>query len=250
MAFHRFVPVMAAWLLVCASRADAVETVVLTGHPNWPPFSSEDGERIVGIGAELAEIVFRDLGFQTQARPSGNWKRVQAQTEAGAADVIVAAYRTAERERYLVYPAQPYMEDVNVIWVARGKEFPFRQWDDLVGRKGTAMLGESYGQKFDNFIRDKLDIEWSSTPSQSLRKLSIGRAAYYPFSLHGGRIQVRQLGFGGRISHLPLPISSEHIYIAISKKSRYLKYLPKIEAALAARRADGTVARLIRKYSP
>lgn len=250
MPLFRVAPVLAAWLLASAPNACAADTVAVTGHPNWPPFSWQSGDRIVGIGPELTEIVLRDLGLHGQAKPSGNWKRVQAQAEAGSADVIVAAYRTAERERYLAYPAKPYIEDVNVIWVAKGKEFPFNTWDDLVGRKGTAMLGESYGQDFDHFIRDKLDIDWSSTPMQCLSKLAIGRAAYYPFSLHGGRIQVKQFGFGERVTHLPLPISTEYIYIAVSKKSRFITYLPRIEAALAARRADGTVARLIRKYSP
>jgi polar amino acid transport system substrate-binding protein len=118
------------------------------------------------------------------------------------------------------------MEDVNVLWVARGKEFPFQQWGDLVGKKGTALLGESYGQG-----------------------LAMGRSDYYPFSLHGGMIQIKQMDLESRITYLEKPISAESIYIAISKKSKFLPYLPRIEAAIQARRADGTVDRLIRKHT-
>ena len=237
------------WATVLPAPA-AERVVTVTGHPNWPPFSWQSGERIVGIGADLAALVFKDIGFEVVSVSSGNWKRAQAQVEFGAADVLVAAYRTQDRQRYLAYPETPFMAAVNVVWVRAGKQFPFRQWDDLVGRRGTAMLGESYGQAFDTFITHRLNMEWVSTPSQSLQKLAMGRVDYYPFSLHGGKIQVKQFGFSGRIVNLPHPISTENIYLAISKKSKYAAYLPQIEAAIAARRTDGSIERLIRKHSP
>jgi polar amino acid transport system substrate-binding protein len=236
-------------LLALGIPAGATDVVKITGHPNWPPFSWQDGDKIVGIGAELAKIVFKDVGLTALSEPSGNWKRAQAQVEFGAVDVLVAAYKTRERSAYMAYPATPFMEDVNVLWVVRGNEFPFREWGDLVGKKGTAMLGESYGQGFDDYIKAHLQIDWVSTPTQSLQKLAMGRADYYPFSLHGGMIQIKQMDLESRITYLEKPISAENIYIAISKKSMFLSYLPRIEAAIKARRADGTVDRLIRKHT-
>ncbi len=251
MPLIRVLRAMFVCCLLAAAGARAQEgPVKVTGHPNWPPFSWQEGDRIAGIGPDLAAIIFKDLGLAIESASSGNWKRAQAQAAVGEVDVLVAAYRTAERERSLAYPATPYMADVNVVWVRRGKEFPFRQWEDLIGKHGTAMLGESYGQAFDAFIRDRLQMEWVSTPTQNLSKLAMGRVDYYPFSLHGGKIQVSQLGFSDRITHLPQAISTENVYFAVSRKSRFLKYLPQIEAAVAARRADGTVERLIRKHMP
>jgi polar amino acid transport system substrate-binding protein len=239
-----------AMLAPGAAHAAEREVVTITGHPNWPPFSYQQQGRIEGIGAELATIVLKDIGFEVQSQTSGNWKRAQAQAEAGAVDVIVGAYKTSERLAYLAYTTTPYMDDVNVLWVARGATFQFRQWEDLIGKRGTAMLGESYGERFDGFIKDKLQMEWVSTPAQSLQKLVLGRADYYPFSLYGGKVQVKELGFSGRVEHLPQPLSTESIYICVSKKSKFASYLPQIEAAVAKRRADGTVERLVRKYSP
>lgn len=236
-------------LIALADSARAVDVVKITGHPNWPPFSWQDGDKIVGIGAELAEIVFKDVGLTVLSVPSGNWKRAQAQVEFGAVDVLMAAYKTKERTAYAAYPGTPFMEDVNVLWVARGKEFAFREWGDLKDKKGTAMLGESYGQGFDDYIKAHLQIDWVSTPTQSLQKLTLGRADYYPFSLHAGMIQIKQMDLESRITYLEKPISAENIYIAISKKSKFLSYLPRIEAAIRARRADGTVDRLIRKHT-
>jgi polar amino acid transport system substrate-binding protein len=237
-----------AFACFLAGGAQAQAVAKATGHPNWPPFSWQAGDKIIGIGPELTELVLNELGLKVDFTARGNWKRAQSQAEHGAVDLIVAAYKTAERERYLAYPSAPFMDDPNVIWVARGKAFPFRQWDDLIGRTGTAMLGESYGEAFDRFIRDKLTMEWVSTPSQSLGKLELGRADFYPFSLYGGQIQVRQLGFEGKIEHLPEKISTEGTYIAISRKSALVKYLPQIEAITARLRSDGTIERLVKKY--
>ncbi|MES2296568.1 MAG: transporter substrate-binding domain-containing protein [Pseudomonadota bacterium] len=238
-----------AFMLAAGACAGAEPDLAkATGHPNWPPFSWQNGNKIVGIGPELLDIIFHELGIGVDCSAAGNWKRAQAQAKVGAVDIIVAAYLTEERNQYLAYPAQPFMNDANVVWVARERPFPFHKWEDLIGRSGTAMLGESYGEKFDRFIKDSLHIEWVSAPTQSLRMLDAGRVSYYPFSLYGGQIQVQQMGLAGRIVNLPDVISTEGTYIAISRKSRFLKYLPQIEAAMARLRADGTVERLTKKY--
>jgi polar amino acid transport system substrate-binding protein len=59
---------------------------------------------------------------------------------------------------------------------------------------------------------------------------------------------VRQFGFDGKIEHLPEVLSTEGTYIAISRKSRLIKHMPQIEAAIAKMRADGTIDRLVKKY--
>ncbi len=241
-------PLFLAFLLLVTPCAQAQTTVRATGHPNWPPFSWQQGDKIIGIGAELTELIFKDLGISVAFTARGNWKRAQSQVEHGEVDILVAAYKTAERSKVMVYTAKPFMEDANVLWVAKGKAFPFRQWSDLIGKTGTAMLGESYGEAFDSYIKEKLQVDWVNTPAQSLGKLELGRADYFPFSLYAGQIVVRQLGFEGKVDNLPEVISTEGTYIAISRKSRLDKYLPQIEATIARLRADGTIDRLIKKY--
>jgi polar amino acid transport system substrate-binding protein len=241
-------PLLFALLCFATGSLQAQTVVRATGHPNWPPFSWQQGDRIIGIGTELTEIVFKELGMTVSSTALGNWKRAQWQVEHGKADVIVAAYLTTERNKFMLYPAQPYMNDANVLWVAKDNVFTFRQWSDLIGRTGTAMLGESYGEGFDLYIKEKLKIDWVNTPAQSLGKLELGRADYYPFSLYGGQIQVRQLGFEDKITYLPNVLSTEGTYIAISRKSQLIKHLPQIEAIIARLRADGTVDRLVKKY--
>jgi polar amino acid transport system substrate-binding protein len=222
--------------------------IVATGHPNWPPFSWQQGNVITGAGAEVTQLVMRELGLSVTFRAVGNWKRAQAEVEAGNVDLLVAAYQTSARRQYMQFNMTPFADDANVVWVAKGRAFPFKKWEDLIGRNGTAMLGESYGQDFDTFIEQKLKVERVNTPQQNLQKLVMGRADYYPFSRYGGQIQVSQLGFDGQVEHLPGLISTEGVYLGISRKSALIAHMPKIEAIIARLRQDGTLDQIIRKH--
>lgn len=228
--------------------AQAQQLVKISGHPDWPPFSWQSGDKMVGIGAELAEIVCKDLGLTAQVAPAGNWKRVQSDAADGTLDMIAGIYVTDERKGYLDYPPTPFTDDLNVVWVVKSRAFPFNSWNDLIGKRGTAMLGDSYGEKFDQFMKDKLTVDRVSTPDLNFKKLVAGRADFYPFSLYGGQIQAKQLGFDDKVESLPNPLSKEGAYLAISKKSPIVKYLPQIDADIKKRVADGTVDKLVKKY--
>lgn len=235
-------------LLLQPPPAMAQERYIASGHPDWPPYSWQQGDRITGVGAELAERIFSELGIALEFKTQGNWKRTQAEAEHGKVDVIVAAYRTADRLRYLDYHATPFTDDANVVWVARGREFPYAGWDDLIGRHGTAMLGESYGERFDRFIADRLTVSRVSSALLNWKKLQAGHADYFPFSQYGGEIQVRRFGYQDKVVRLPGAIGTEGVYIAIARKSPLIRYLPQLEQAVRQRRADGTVERLLRTY--
>jgi polar amino acid transport system substrate-binding protein len=238
---------LASLLSPAGARAPGA-TVVATGHPNWPPFSWQQGNVITGAGAEVTQIVMRELGLPVVFRPVGNWKRAQAEVEAGNVDLLVAAYQTSARRQYMQFNMTPFADDANVVWVAKGRAFTFKRWEDLIGRNGTAMLGESYGQDFDTFIEQKLKIERVNTPQQNLQKLVMGRAEFYPFSRYGGQIQVTQLGFDGQVEQLPGVISTEGVYLGISRKSPLVAQLPKIESIIARMRQDGTLEQIVRKH--
>jgi len=236
------------FLAVLPPPAVAQQRHIASGHPDWPPYSWQQDDRITGAGAALAELIFRDLGVTLDFKTQGNWKRTQAEAEHGKVDVIVAAYRTVDRLRYLGYHATSFAEDANVVWVARGREFPYAGWDDLIGRHGTAMLGESYGEQFDRFIAERLTVSRVSSALLNWKKLEAGHADYYPFSLYGGEIQLRRFGYLDKVVRLPGVVATEGVYIAIARKSPLIRYLPQLEQAVRQRRADGTVERLLRTY--
>ena len=99
----------------------------------------------------------------------GSWEEAQAAARDGQADLIFGIYYNDARAGYLDYVQPAFMYDDVAIFVAKGKDFPFKEQNDLIGKKGvTNEEGESYGDEFDAFMKDKLDVTRTDGISESL----------------------------------------------------------------------------------
>src|SRR4051812_44014676 len=78
-------------------------TIVASGHPEWPPIMARSGSVIDGAGPALVKKIFDDLGVAVEFPYTGTWDEVQAKARTGEVDILVAAYKTTEREGYMVY---------------------------------------------------------------------------------------------------------------------------------------------------
>ncbi len=170
------------WMLsfFCAGTSYSMDTLIASGHPDFPPSMWRENEKIIGVGAEIACMIFTDLGIETEVKYTGNWKRVQRNAQEGEIDVIIAAYRTESREKYLHYFSIPLMYSSAHVWVWKGKGFLFNSWNDLVGKTGVAVIGASFGMKFDNIIAKHLDIRRVANHIQCFKLLESGRVDYFP----------------------------------------------------------------------
>jgi len=221
--------------------------IVASGHPEWPPIMFQSGATIDGAGAALVKKIFADLGVAVDVPYTGTWDEVQAKARSGDVDVLVAAYKTTEREGYMVYSV-PYTTDPVAIFVAKGKAFSFDNWDVLVGKKGIAMVGDSYGQAFDDFAASRLALTRVTTSAQAFTMVSSGQGDYLLYSLYAGDDYLKKTGGASQFESLPKFVNEENFYITISKKSPYVTYLPLLNEQLAKYKADGTIAALIAQY--
>jgi len=221
--------------------------VIASGHPEWQPIMYKDGDRIAGAGPALVEKIFSDAGVKTTFPYTGAWDEVQAKAKSGQVDVLVAAYKTTEREGYMVY-SDPYTTDPVALFVKAGSKLSFTKWEDLIGKKGIGTVGDSYGQKFDDFIKAKLNVERVATSQEAFAKLTSGQADYFVYSLYAGEKEIKRQGLQGKVDILPNYVAEENFYITISKKSPFVKYLPQVNAGIAKYKADGTIAQLIEQY--
>ncbi len=87
-----------------------------------------------------------------------------------------------------VYPNFPFTISYSVIWVPNGKTFPVDKRDDLIDKNGIALLGESYGNAFDKFIKENLTMQRVSKVKQVFKMLEQGRGDYFPMNLAAGKI--------------------------------------------------------------
>ncbi len=226
----------------------ALESVKISGHPEWPPIMYRSGAVIDGAGAALAGRIFADLDLRTTFPYSGTWDEVQAKARSGEVDVLVAAYKTTDRLTYMLY-SDPYTTDPVALFVAKGKPFPFDTWNVLVGKKGVAMIGDSYGQQFDDFAAASLQLIRATTAAQAFNLVATGQADYFIYSLYAGNDQLKKTGETSKFESLPKFVAEEPFYITISKKSPFVIYLDQINKAIAKYKADGTVNALIAQYS-
>jgi polar amino acid transport system substrate-binding protein len=247
---------LAAALLVCLAACQssssptspgAAHRLTVSGHPEWPPVMFRSGAAIDGAGPALVRKIFADLKISAAFEYQGAWDEVQAKARTGAVDVLVAAYKTTERQGYMLY-SEPYTTDPIALFVAKGKAFPFGSWDVLIGRKGVAMVGDSYGQQFDDFAAAKLQLTRAGTVAQAFDLIASGQADYFLYSLYAGDDELKKTGAAGRFESLPTYVSEEPFYLTISRKSPLVTYLPLINQQLEKYMADGTVKALIAHY--
>jgi polar amino acid transport system substrate-binding protein len=181
-----------------------------------------------------------ELSIPMNLRRFGNWQNVQKKARNGEIDMIVSVYKNNEREEYLEF-SDPYLSQPTVILVEKGKEFTFSSWDSLIGKKGVSNVGESYGQKFDEFIKEKLDVSYHQF-ERALQVLNLGEADYLIIDLYTALIYSRLLQGEDSITILDPPVTVQSFHFGIRKDSELVKYLPQINKIIAEKLKNSEIA--------
>ena len=222
----------------------AAKTTIASGHPEYPPVMWQEGDNIVGVGPEIVKMAFSELAITVDSKYKGSWTQAQQAIKTGDIDIIVGIYMTPQNKTYMEYSI-PYMKDPVVIFVAKGRTFPYKKWDDLIGKKGTITIGDSFGKEFDKFIANKLTISRFLRVEDNFNKILSGEADYFISALYSGLIGAEKLGISNNVEYLPTYATAEMFHIAISKDSKFIRYFPQINEKIEKLVKDGTVDNLI-----
>jgi len=243
----------ACFVLAClpspALAQATCDTLVITGHPAYPPVAWAAQGRIVGAAPELVADVARKLGVKkVDSRDFGSWEKAIEAAVDGRADVIFGIYRNEERSKVLDYVEPPFMLDPVAVVVRQGASFPFATWADLKGRKGVTNAGESFGDAFDAFQAKELTVARSQGVGEAFDVLLAGKADYLLIGLYPGKKEARRLGLEGRVEFLPQQVTAASMYVALSRKSRCAAALKAgFAAGMKAAVDGGEVKRLLEK---
>lgn len=212
-------------LMACISYAGECEPckkIIVTGNAEYPPLTWQDKKnpgKIIGFAVELLEIACKDIGIAVEGKYVGPWARAQSEVKNGHVDMLGGAYITEERKIYMDYIIPPFVMDPTVIFVKKGSKIRFEKWEDLIGLIGGTPIGNSYGESFDKFAKERLTIERVPKLVQAFEKLEMGRNQYVVYGLYPGLADAEVTGFMDKIDYLPNSIISEGLYFTISKKS-------------------------------
>lgn len=218
------------------------------GHPSYPPVSWHSRSELVGLAPQVVQQLFGELGHEVRLLALGNWKRCLLEAKQGRVDIVVAAYRTREREAWMGYTQAPLVADPILLFTRRDKPIRFRDWNDLRGLTVGLLLGDSFGERFDRFAEQHLTIEWVSSGEQNFIKLAQGRIDFMPVGLYSWTLQNRRFGYDQVIVQQPGELVTEHYYIGVRRDPALLALLPRLDQRLRELEADGTLGRLDEHY--
>ena len=105
--------------------------------PLYPVIAYQNGDKIVGAAPTLVETIAKQLNVPLESKSMGTWEEAQAAARDGQADMIFGIYYNDERATYLDYVQPAFTFDDVAIFVVKGKEFPFADKNDLIGKKGV-----------------------------------------------------------------------------------------------------------------
>jgi polar amino acid transport system substrate-binding protein len=149
----------------------------------------------------------------------GTWEEAQAAARDGKADMIFGIYYNDVRATYLDYVQPAFTFDDVAVFVVKGKEFPFTDKNDLIGKKGITNQGESYGNDFDAFMKDKLDVARADGIDDAFKDLLAGKADYLIAGYYPGLAESAKDGLKDKVVALNQALLSQEMFVAFSKKS-------------------------------
>ncbi len=230
-------------ILFCInSFVSAGETLKVFAPPSiW---AQKQGETLTGPIIDLVEDIFVEFNVKvtTKVLP---WARAIEQMKSGELDMIPVIFYTDERSRFMEFTI-PYVEVPTAVFVPPGKSFPFYGFEDLKGRRGLMMQGDSISPEFEA-VESKLNISKVTKYEQIFNMLDNNRADYAVAAKYGFLIHAKKLGYEHKIELLPKPIASRGLHFAFSKKSSFKKYLPAINKKIKQFKADGSMEKMVKK---
>ena len=232
-----------AGTLWAESHVNSAQPFIVSGNPYAPPVVWEESKQLAGVAPDLVKEIFAELSLPYSVRILSDWERVQEAARKGEVDLIVSAYRNDQRSEFLNFSI-PYLPEQTVIVVEKGKEFNFTSWDALKGKKGVTGIGESYGQKFDSFIADQLDVSYYRL-ERAIETVNLGKADYLIIDLYTALIYARLLQGEDSITILDPPVTTENFHLAVAKDSPLNEHLDAINEKLSGKIAAGKVNELV-----
>lgn len=244
---RKTIAILIIGLFLSVNPIFAKDSLVVSGHPNYPPITWKKGDTIVGVAAELVKTILTELQIPFEIKATGPWIRVQQNARNGTVDMITSAYINEARKHYMEYSI-PFITDPSVIFVLKGNGFTLNRWEDLIGKQGTTTLGESYGEEFDQFIETYLKMDRVKTHIQNFKKLEKGRADYMLFPLYPGQVIAQQTGYADMIEILPKVVYEANFYVTFSKKSKFKYLLPQINKMIRDLKSKGTIEKWFHQF--
>lgn len=216
----------------------------------YPPYEYEENNEIKGVAVEIVKEVFRRMGQPVNIKLLP-WVRAVAMVENGLADGFFTVYKTPEREVFAHYSKEVLIMQVISFFVKEDSLITFNgDLKKLRKYKIGVVRGVSYGEKFDNAVKDKIltDIEDVTIGEQNFYKLISSRIDIIVSNKFGAIHIIDRLNMRGEIKELDPIVQTVPSYIAFSRKKGLVSLRDKFDKTLRDMKNDGTYDEIIYNF--
>ena len=228
------------FIVLTASSAYAGPYIKISAPPSiW--IQTTEG-KLSGPVIDLVEQIFDPFGVKVIAE-NLPWAKAVSQIKTGELDMIPVIFFTEERTRFMSFSI-PYVQVSTAVFVPPGKTFFFEGIDDLVGRKGVMIAGDSISREFEA-AEFRLTLKKVDRYHQILEMLKAGRVDYAVAAKFGFFIHAKRIRMEDAYEQLEKPVAVRDLHFAISKRSKYLTCLPAINRKLLEMKQDGRMQKII-----
>ena len=234
---------------ICSAQAAECPRVVFSANPNYPPFHWVEDGKLVGASIELTERIFGELGVGAEAHYLGPWNRVLRAAELGQIDMVAALKPTPEREAFLLFTSARFSTNPMAVFVRADQRITYGGWPDLVGHIGLVARGDRFGEGFDEYLHDKLQVLTSNDMADGFANLQRGRGKYLVTSFFAGTAYLAANGLDAAVVPLSPMVNHGAVHHGFVRRSPCVKYAEAVASKLQAYEGDGTTSRLIAKYN-
>ncbi len=235
-------------LLLLASPALA-EPAVVCSADNLVPKSWIDGGVVRGYAVDTAVLVLRAAGYGPVIPRALPWP--QAQQEALAGHCFITHFsKTDARARVYDFSDMVVLDRIVAV-VLRGSEFKFDSLTDLRGKRVGLLRAVQYGGNWSSAVPMFISVP-DDGADQRLRALVQGQidVAIISSGATGLAFAAAKAGlFPEQFTILQNPVEWDPNYIATAKGLLDAMAMAKINEAIAGLRADGTLARILKRYA-
>lgn len=222
------------------------------GWDPWEPYQYEASDGSVrGLDIEIVGLLAADIGCGvTYTR--GNWIDLLQKIRDAQLDILLAASSTPDREAYAWF-SRPYRSESFVLMTRADDKRAGNESLDTLAR--TLKIGITEGYYYGPVVSELIYGEatknaFVTAPVAELNYMRLVQNevdALLDDPIVATAI-LRRKGLADQVTRQPQPINSSPVSLMLSKSRISAEQLEKLNAALAARQADGSLDRLIAKY--
>ncbi|MGN1345536.1 MAG: transporter substrate-binding domain-containing protein [Eubacteriales bacterium] len=235
-------------MLACASCGGGEESLIMATNAEFPPYEYFEGDKIIGIDAEIAEAITEKIGAKLTIEHV-DFDSIIPGVQSGKYDFAMAGLTITEERKEQVDFSTSYATGVQVIVVK--EDSSITSVDDLFAEGASHTIGVQLATTGDLYCTWDIEdaglgtIERYNKGADAIMALQSDKVDCVVIDNEPAKVFVKN---NPGLKILETEYITEDYAIAVAKNNTEL--MDKIEKALTELIADGTVQTIIDKYIP